>query len=135
MGKRCAQDRVHQGHQRGERGVQSQDAKMACARCDTVCDTRLVPIQFVARYFLRRDLCPFPRVSPIEPAHSPFKNIDALACPGGRHWVFGDKISRSEESRVGKSVSVRVDLGGRRTIKKKKEGRAQRKITTIVIML
>src|SRR3546814_11900445 len=27
--------------------------------------TRLVPIQFVARYFLRRDLCPFPRVSPI----------------------------------------------------------------------
>src|SRR3546814_6364779 len=26
-------------------------------------------------------------------AHSPFKNIDALACPGGRHWVFGDKIS------------------------------------------
>src|SRR3546814_15988476 len=30
-------------------------------------------------------------VSPIEPAHSPFKNVDALACPGGRHWVFGDK--------------------------------------------
>src|SRR3546814_20568829 len=63
------------------------------ARWDQVCDTRLVPIQFVARYFLRRDLCPFPRVSPIEPAHSPFKNIDALACPGGRHWVFGEKIS------------------------------------------
>src|SRR3546814_7650022 len=30
-------------------------------------------------------------VSPIEPAHSPFKNVDALACPGGRQWVFGDK--------------------------------------------
>src|SRR3546814_14189371 len=29
-------------------------------------------------------------------------------------------ISRSEERRVGKSVSVRVDLGGRRIIKKKK---------------
>src|SRR3546814_15107071 len=29
--------------------------------------------------------------------------------------------SRSEERRVGKSVSVRVDLGGRRIIKKKKQ--------------
>src|SRR3546814_14320450 len=29
------------------------------------------------------------------------------------------KIARSEERRVGKSVSVRVDLGGRRIIKKK----------------
>src|SRR3546814_12903802 len=29
-------------------------------------------------------------------------------------------IGRSEERRVGKSVSVRVDLGGRRIIKKKK---------------
>src|SRR3546814_13249615 len=28
---------------------------------------------------------------------------------------------RSEERRVGKSVSIRVDLGGRRIIKKKKE--------------
>src|SRR3546814_16460054 len=33
--------------------------------------------------------------------------------PGGRR--------RSEERRVGKSVSVRVDLGGRRIIKKKKK--------------
>src|SRR3546814_13870521 len=32
-------------------------------------------------------------VSPIEPDHSPFKNTDTLACPGGRHWDFGDKIS------------------------------------------
>src|SRR3546814_8701728 len=30
-----------------------------------------------------------------------------------------DVVSRSEERRVGKSVSVRVDLGGRRIIKKK----------------
>src|SRR3546814_11672140 len=30
-------------------------------------------------------------------------------------------IVRSEERRVGKSVSVRVDLGGRRSIKKKKK--------------
>src|SRR3546814_14162096 len=30
-------------------------------------------------------------------------------------------VCRSEERRVGKSVSVRVDLGGRRLIKKKKK--------------
>src|SRR3546814_12266414 len=32
-----------------------------------------------------------------------------------------DARARSEERRVGKSVSVRVDLGGRRIIKKKKK--------------
>src|SRR3546814_14422233 len=32
-----------------------------------------------------------------------------------------DPSARSEERRVGKSVSVRVDLGGRRRIKKKKK--------------
>src|SRR3546814_20322807 len=32
---------------------------------------------------------------------------------------FFDYLGRSEERRVGKSVSVRVDLGGRRIIKKK----------------
>src|SRR3546814_11821007 len=32
---------------------------------------------------------------------------------------------RSEERRVGKAVSVRVDLGGRRIIKKKKKPRQQ----------
>src|SRR3546814_14453451 len=45
------------------------------------------------------------------------------------HSLFGSNYSgscsprcrrRSEERRVGKSVSVRVDLGGRRIIKKKK---------------
>src|SRR3546814_13251053 len=34
--------------------------------------------------------------------------------------VDSRKTRRSEELRVGKRVSVRVDLGGRRTIKKKK---------------
>src|SRR3546814_14181331 len=34
-------------------------------------------------------------------------------------YAFGHQHLRSEERRVGKSVSVRVDLGGRRNIKKK----------------
>src|SRR3546814_20972353 len=37
---------------------------------------------------------------------------------------------RSEERRVGKSVSVRVDLGGRRIIKKKKKNKKKRNIYT-----
>src|SRR3546814_13484929 len=39
----------------------------------------------------------------------------------GRLGNGGDGKNRSEERRVGKSVSVRVDLGGRRIIKKKKK--------------
>src|SRR3546814_21107628 len=35
------------------------------------------------------------------------------------------RIKRSEERRVGKGVSVRVDLGGRRIIKKKKKRNSQ----------
>src|SRR3546814_4451300 len=38
---------------------------------------------------------------------------------GGAGFPTGLKWSRSEERRVGKGVSVRVDLGGRRIIKKK----------------
>src|SRR3546814_18596861 len=38
-------------------------------------------------------------------------------------------LERSEERRVGKSVSVRVDLGGRRIIKKKKENNTIRNIS------
>src|SRR3546814_12522045 len=34
--------------------------------------------------------------------------------------IAGKIVGRSEERRVGKGVSVRVDLGGRRTIKKNK---------------
>src|SRR3546814_13688108 len=36
-------------------------------------------------------------------------------------WGVAEAEGRSEERRVGKSVSVRVDLGGRRIIKKKKK--------------
>src|SRR3546814_13905699 len=35
--------------------------------------------------------------------------------------LAADAVDRSEERRVGKSVSVRVDLGGRRIIKKNKK--------------
>src|SRR3546814_12073026 len=41
-------------------------------------------------------------------------------CPGLANLVGGTRTSRSEERRVGKDVSVRVDLGGRRIIKKKR---------------
>src|SRR3546814_12010151 len=41
-----------------------------------------------------------------------------------------DLLRRSEERRVGKSVSVRVDLGGRRIIKKKKERQTKQKCTS-----
>src|SRR3546814_13100046 len=44
----------------------------------------------------------------------------ALATSGVRHINI-----RSEERRVGKGVSVRVDLGGRRSIKKKKQKKKQ----------
>src|SRR3546814_12173456 len=40
--------------------------------------------------------------------------------------VPAEPPSRSEERRVGKSVSVRVDLGGRRIIKKKKTYRIKK---------
>src|SRR3546814_11368087 len=40
--------------------------------------------------------------------------LDACAATGGT-----EDLARSEERRVGKSGSVRVDLGGRRIIKKK----------------
>src|SRR3546814_6550951 len=43
------------------------------------------------RCVLSLDVRPLPGVSPIEPAHPPFKNVDALTCPGHGHWVFGDE--------------------------------------------
>src|SRR3546814_2371637 len=53
---------------------------------------------------------------------------DLVPLPGDRSslvWVLrpeeAQRLLRSEERRVGKSVSVRVDLGGRRIIKKKKK--------------
>src|SRR3546814_10541718 len=42
------------------------------------------------------------------------------AC-GAHEGALRERAWRSEERRVGKSVSVRVDLGGRRIIKTKKE--------------
>src|SRR3546814_19872660 len=50
---------------------------------------------------------------------------------GERRWLVRDRVqretwTRSEERRVGKSVSVRVDLGGRRIMKKKKKYRHER---------
>src|SRR3546814_12917676 len=46
------------------------------------------------------------------------RRISFTTCSAG---AFDGDFERSEERRVGKSVSVRVDLGGRRIIKKKKE--------------
>src|SRR3546814_19429884 len=43
------------------------------------------------------------------------------AATGRRYSGINVLILRSEERRVGKDVSVRVDLGGRRIIKKKKK--------------
>src|SRR3546814_17714937 len=40
----------------------------------------------------------------------------------------GRRVFRSEERRVGKECAVRVDLGGRRIIKKKKKKRDKRTI-------
>src|SRR3546814_11094261 len=42
-----------------------------------------------------------------------------------------DTMIRSEERRVGKSVSVRVDLGGRRIIKKKNKKKTVNKRTYV----
>src|SRR3546814_19335596 len=41
----------------------------------------------------------------------------------GGHSIIGQSHDRSEERRVGKSVAVRVDLGGRRIIKKKQNNK------------
>src|SRR3546814_12880319 len=50
-----------------------------------------------------------------------------------RESLRRQSIPRSEERRVGKSVSVRVDLGGRRIIKKKK--RTTREISRIQLSI
>src|SRR5213076_3481634 len=57
--------------------------------------------------------------------------VQTCALPIWRSWVCPSRIAggctsacrrpRSEERRVGKSVTNRVDLGGRRIIKKKKK--------------
>src|SRR3546814_13871677 len=52
--------------------------------------------------------------------HSHVNGIDNKFCETNES-VIASARERSEERRVGKSVSVRVDLGGRRIIKKKNE--------------
>src|SRR3546814_11791776 len=62
---------------------------------------------------------------------APSPEDDSESCVGGRRLVVfrnraqdlapAARSARSEERRVGKSVSVRVDLGGRRIIKKKND--------------
>src|SRR3546814_13067104 len=42
-------------------------------------------------------------------------------CLSCQPYAYGDGQGRSEERRVGKEWSVRVDLGGRRIIKKKRK--------------
>src|SRR3546814_12429327 len=53
------------------------------------------------------------------PLRSPCRHICARDNPRCRSAT--PRAPRSEERRVGKEVSVRVDLGGRRIIKKKKK--------------
>src|SRR3546814_12799906 len=56
-----------------------------------------------------------------QPENQDMSDRKRTACVRARR-----SVERSEERRVGKSVSVRVDLGGRRIIKKKKANK-QRK--------
>src|SRR3546814_11342622 len=57
-------------------------------------------------------------VHALSPAINPIKSsFRIIKTPYGKNSTG---VTRSEERRVGKSVSVRVDLGGRRIIKKKK---------------
>src|SRR3546814_13514604 len=56
----------------------------------------------------------------VEQAHDQPARRRGLDVPIPIASHVGQPLVRSEERRVGKSVSVRVDLGGRRIIKKKK---------------
>src|SRR3546814_17115737 len=56
-----------------------------------------------------------------QPANGVFVETTELALGQVQQRATG--TGRSEERRVGKSVSVRVDLGGRRSIKKKKNNK------------
>src|SRR3546814_11288878 len=54
------------------------------------------------------------------------RGVHFLAPYGWNYKPFTVEAKRSEERRVGKELSVRVDLGGRRIIKKKK--RTQKRV-------
>src|SRR3546814_13944169 len=56
--------------------------------------------------------------------------VESLAVEDGFVWVQVDSSTRSEERRVGKECAVRVDLGGRRIIKKKNTNRLITRIYT-----
>src|SRR3546814_19324150 len=67
------------------------------------------------------DVCSSDLISRSRPCRSqPWRRRSpgSSSCPAHRPSAY--PAQRSEERRVGKSVSVRVDLGGRRIIKKKK---------------
>src|SRR3546814_5765511 len=64
---------------------------MACAERRLGRSAHPFLIQTLMRCVLSLDVRPLPGVSPIEPAHPPFKNVDALTCPGHGHGVFGDE--------------------------------------------
>src|SRR3546814_13919965 len=57
------------------------------------------------------------------------QGVDWQEDPNYRFWSLGPVI-RSEERRVGKECVSRVDLGGRRIIKKKIKKRSMQLITT-----
>src|SRR3546814_17855962 len=63
----------------------------------------------LAELYLRLDL---PRV---------WGDGKSVAADGTQYDFYDQNLLRSEERRVGKDVSVRVDLGGSRIIKKKKK--------------
>src|SRR3546814_5590064 len=101
MGNGVAQENVDEGHWRRERGDQQQHSEMACAERRLGRSAHPFLIQTLMRCVLSLDVRPLPGVSPIEPAHPPFKNVDALTCPGHGHGVFGDEgpgCVRSEEN-------------------------------------
>src|SRR3546814_19773934 len=87
-----------------------------------VCSSDL--LNLVTPWHLFPHLIPNPRVEIVSHSIHYLDTIRALA--GDPKGVFArsyahpsSRLSRSEERRVGKSMSVRVDLGGRRIINKK----------------
>src|SRR3546814_14462658 len=70
---------------------------------------------FMILSFLNFHVCSLP-VPALQSGSLP---LNLMASTGGITRSGKHKVSRSEERRVGKDVSVRVDLGGRRIIKKK----------------
>src|SRR3546814_12211378 len=76
------------------------------------------------------DLAPLPRISgraPRTASRGPMAMSTPMAIAA--LTIRPAMAIRSEERRVGKSVSVRVDLGGRRIIKKKKNNKYIKIIT------